>query len=435
MPEPIIQAKTVTSVIRLYFPLQTPSYFKFRSKAISRKGWSVDHMIDSGFYLSYIGRIFNKNGLNSDCLVLCKKLQNKNYLLPPYSFSVDHARIFSFDTSVALLELNILFSCDNPEDIANLVAVLRCCNHAKVCYGKDETVCVNTIAEQILEGLDPYILFNHIDSCGETRADLFISMIIPQSENDINLHAYRIANGLDSRCKEIPESGVNSFSLYPHVQWEISNRGICNTGIITSNERNNKFISQNWFPHSKHRYIIWYILALHQKYALYHFLNEIAKNNAVSSLKKTQEKIVFFNTKYRFSIISEETSYQKPYEMFCEILGLEKQFADIDDEIERISEYHEAISNKNNTKSMTIISILCAIATLKEFYDLVKETDSMESIFNSFLSLSSGGKFMYVFFLLSMIISIIILIPKNNIIKWFKNSIQKFLNLIFQKRL
>ncbi|MBQ9748283.1 MAG: hypothetical protein IJV98_05810 [Clostridia bacterium] len=428
------KTNVVTSEIRLYFPIYTPSYVRFRGRAVSRMQWTVDRSIDGCFYLAYIERIFNKDGINSDCLVLKKELKDVRFLFLTYTLRVDRARIFSFDTSIAFLELNISFACDDPEDIEDICAELRRSNKYAICYGKKERGCLNVLAESILRGLEPYTLFDHIASCGETRADLFVTMIADQSVEALDFHAYRIANGMNSHYNKQSDQ-TNDYAMFPHVKWEISDRGVCNLGIRTDNERNNAFVNERWMSHSNVRYIVWFILALHQKYALYHFLNEIAENNDINNLKKIQGKIIFFNTKYRFNIISEEESYQRPYEMFCDVLRLQKQFDDIDDEVERISEYHETNSEKNTNLAMTIISVLCAVEVLKTCYDLLKVESIPKALQDAFAALTVGGRALYGTFLLVMAVALLILIPKSPLVRWIKAQIRRVQNFIFNRKL
>ena len=406
----------ITAVMRLYFPFYTPSWLRFRAEALCKKQWSIDKGIDTRFYLGYIHRIFNSNGLRGDCLVLRREIQSEQLLVFGHALSVSHARIFSFDTSIGFLELNIPYACNKPDKISDIMAFLRCSNFPRLPCGEKERECLNSVATRILTGLGEFTLFDHLAKNGETRPELFVTLLADQKTEELPLHAHRIARALHS-SHEAEVSEMNAYAKFSHTQWEISEYGVCNVGILTGNEQNDVFLNKNWFAHSESRYIPWYILALHQKYALYHFLNEIAQKNDMRNLRKTQKKIVLFNTKYRFRIVSEEIDYQRHYEQFCELIGLDKQFDDIDDEIERISDYHETVGSAKNNASMTIIALVCTLSVLQEFYDLIEGGSLITAIKNAYANLSVGGVILYGAFLCIIVAAIFILLPAKEWIR------------------
>ena len=100
-------------------------------------------------------------------------------------------------------------------------------------------------------------------------------------------------------------------------------------------------------------------------------------------LRDFQRKIVSFNTGYRFEIISEDDTYQVPYLMARNAKHVESVFSDIDEEIERINDYHNTSADKNNVVAMTIVSLVCAISTFVDIYELSAKGNSLGEILSA----------------------------------------------------
>lgn len=421
-----MENKNIESVIRLYIPFRTKNLFNFRKKLFYSEKWEYEKNTDSSFYLKYINRIFNKDGIESDCLIMKNEI-NFTFLCCDTELMIKEARIFSFNTSVAFLELELPFSCKSFEELEKMVSVLKLSNHKLLKTDKEKLFSLNEKALEILSPLSIENIFSHLPSDAETRPELFVSVILDDFSDNLELHAYRIADGLDERYNGEADKG-EFYSNFPHIKWAITSKGICNIGIKTADEANREFIEKSWFNYTKTRYLIWYMLILNQKYTLYQYMNDIAENCTFGSLRDFRKKIMEFNTKYRFSIISEESSYQKLYEIAVEMKGLQREFDDIDEEIERISDFHESGTDKNTTRAMTIISILCAISAIKDFYGILTGNSLFSNISHSFNILSPGSKILFSCFLILMAVALIIVIPKNGILNFFGKIARKFKN-------
>jgi len=404
----------IDSVIRLYIPFKTVNKISFRSGISKNNIWHIDNTIHTGFYLKYIDRIFNKDELYGDCVIYKTEFSDKSFTLNEKKLSVTSARIFSFETDVAFLELSIPLQTENPDELADISSKLRLSNIYHLTASNGSTICINDISSEILNKLGKVIIFNHLPPNSDTRPELFISVVLREKIENLDMHAYRLAHGLDSRYNNTSPPD-KFFSNFDYIKWAITKRGVCNIGILTENEENRKFILEDWLKYSDTRYSIWYILVLHQKYALYQYMNDVANKNTLGNLREFQKKIMLFNTKYRFSIISEESSYQHLYEKTCEEKGLENEFNDIDDEIARISEYHESKAEKNNTVAMTILSILCLISAIRDCYQLLSVNNIFGKLSSAFSALSSESQFLFCAFIIIILIALVLVIPKESI--------------------
>lgn len=443
----------VHGAIHLYVPIHTKNYRGFRTKLLRKSDWTrakiganASDALDARFYMRYIKQIFGagQNGAENPLGVNCLVLQNDtvNYPLSVWEGEVEHkltiesARLFSFDTSIAILDLRASVSAAELKSIANVCAALRVTN-APLTYNvslgsaaADEitpaTITVNDIATALLSGVRGYTLFDHIGSGAETRADVFSAIIADENIADKDLNLYRIAAGIDARGEtNMPTDAL--FTPFPHLRWAVTGKGACSLGLLTGDERNRDFIQNRWISIAEKRHALWYVLVLHQKYAMYRYLNDIADKSSLGALKEAQKNIVFFNTRYRFEVVSEDTTYQTLYTMARSAKLVESVFSDIDEEIERINDYNNTVSDKNNVIAMTIVSLVCAIST---FIDIFQFSVEGASITEFVKSLSLPQIFLFAVVALAIFISVAFLVIKP-LVKWLGAKTRKLFSHVY----
>lgn len=405
---------TVHASIRLFLPFKTQKTLKFRKKLFKNPLWLCDDT-ESCFYLKYIDRIFNKNGIYSDCLIMKKDIENVKGTVGGCSVCLSSARIFSFDTSTAFLELKFLTDCASLNEVADISAKLRRTNKELFNLNDEAGIKLNDLADEILAPFGGYSLFDHLARPAETRAELFVSVVSDEALPicDADAMVYNISAGFNGSYNEAPKPSA-IYSNFSHIRWSVTDKGVCAAGIKTENEKDNGFISSAFPCHADKRYIVWFIIALHLKYALYGYMNEIAEGSSSGDLSEFRKKIMELNTKYRFSIISEETSYQELYEKMCSARNLEQEFNDIDGEIERISEFYETEGQKNNTLAMTGLSILCGFSLIIDIYNLF-----FSESFSPLLTLAGFGGL--------ALVMLYIIFPKKRICTDLRNKILRII--------
>ena len=418
----------IKAAIKIYLPFKTHNTYSFRKKLYKDNSWDKNPCLDTRFYLKYIDRIFNKESVYSDCFVTEKHLDSLDFIYEDVPFSMSRARIFSFDTSVAFLEMTVTKETDDFSVLEDITHLLR--QGDEKCLKKtDGTLAsVNMVSEELLSYFGRITLFDHICRNAATRPELFVT-VVTDSHLDTDIHSYRLSNGLNSHYKGDCVD-CEFYSNYNYIRWAVTKRGVCNIALVTDDENNNKFVLDSWISNTDSRYIIWYILALHQKYALFQYLNDIAEKNSSRHLGDFQKKIMILNTKYRFSLVSEETSYQKVYEIICRVKNLNYEFEDADEEVERIFEYNEAKSNKNNVIAMTMISILCAFSAVKDLIDMMKDNKT-SSLYDTIVSLPEDKLILFIIFVSILIISFAILLPRHKIASLYNKIKKKILKMFF----
>ena len=292
---------------------------------------------------------------------------------------------------------------------------------------------VNALAADILAPLGDFLLFEHLSRGGATRADVFTTVITEEGEEEIDLTAYRIADGVDSRyvC-DVPEEVC--YAPFPHVRWTLTPKGACSVGLLTAEPRNRSFVQNQWMDITENRHAVWYALVLHQKYAMYHYLNGVAAMNRLHGLQRYQKSIVIFNTEYRFEVIAEDATYQRLYQMARDAKAVENVFADIDEEIRRINDLQSVTSERDNVVAMTIVSLICAIST---FVDIFTWASDGTPLTESLKSFTTPHMILLAVFGLAMTVALsyLVILPLiRRLCAWIKNGAPRLLARLFCRR-
>lgn len=419
------------SEIRVFIPFRAEKTLSLRSSLLKDEAWNHEEKLDASFYLRYIDKIFDKSGILSDCFIASNTTLSFDFELEKErKITLNYLRIFSFDTDVGFLELRLRYDFEALDEVADICAKLRLCNDPV--YANEKETTLNEIARGLLLPFGKVRIFDHISDDGLTRGELFVSLILDGEIQNLDNSIYKIASGLSSGYFGDTQD-AEFYSNFSHIRWAITDRGVCNTATLSGNEKNDEFITSGWFSNTNQRYIVWYILVLHQKYFLYQCMNDIAEKSSSGTLKKFQKDIMNFNTKYRFGKISEESSHQTLYETMCRVKELDDSFKDIDEKVNRIEQHRELTSDKNTSKAMTIISILCVLSAFKDLFELISQNHT-EYNFAAFLTeLSLNEAILCVVFVVASLIALFIMLPKASLANKFKRLSQKITEKRFTK--
>ena len=375
----------VDAAIHLYFPLYTPKPEAFRLSFLRSDDWTAV-ALKPEHYMRYIRSICydphdpRQNPLAANALVLQHDGIQGVFWLREHDVSLNGVRLYCFDTSIAFLDLKMEIQTESLAAVANITSDLRQAD--KWIKQRQDTepngdtppkpyrnIQLEAFAEKLLDQWDKtYRMFDHIGKDGAHRADMFVAVHCDREPEGVDFQMYRIAEGLDSRYEGTPPEEA-FYAQHSYLRWAITSKSVCSLAFPTSNQWDRKFTDE-WISRAEAKHVLWYILAIHQRHAMYRKLNEISQKETLHDLRKYQEEIVFFNTKYRFALVAEDPAYQVPYQMLRDAKQTESVFADIDEEIERINDYHDTVDDRNNVIAMTIVSLICMISTVIDVFQL-----------------------------------------------------------------
>jgi len=381
------------------------------SLSSSAQGWSKTE-VQGDFLLKHINTSFNKNvvcfskyfdGINFS---LCMNDPTKQNVCNNYEFIISEFHVFCFDTGVGIFSMHIPYDTDIEEDtLVNTCSVLRCCaEHQKPENGRSvscdglETY-LSTLAQEELSSLlgNSFLLFDHFNDNSLRRIDMFSAVLCDKKTEDDDLKpfdmlCYRLANAYDNRDKSLVLHEKDFYRQHDdYTRWSFSKRGCSVVANLTGIELTDTFLENRWFFSVRSNYFYLYLMVLHQKYAIYNYLNRVAADTQKVYLKFNQEALIEFNSKYIFSIVSDEQFIQSTYLRMKEVNNVDEVYSDLEDELKRLFEYsqlkndevNEVRNNKLNIISL-IISVLCSAS-------IILDTLNMFSMHGFSFGFSSRG--------------------------------------------
>lgn len=157
--------------------------------------------------------------------------------------------------------------------------------------------------------------------------------------------------------------------------WGGSMKGVASVSYCIPGE-NNYFIKDQYSHYVRNDYFLLYMILLHQRQVLLYYNYIAVKNqNRMKKLEKIKKELIRFRINFAYKTVSDETSYQRFYNGMFECLSLECLNSDIQDVIDRVTEYQDF----SNEKSMNFVLALIAIfSVISAFADAIGFADRMK---------------------------------------------------------
>lgn len=378
------------------FTLHSSANFKERfTESASKNGWEKSE-IQGSFLLKHINTSFEKNAIsfkkqyeNCSCEVIMNSPTDET-VIKKYPFSISEVYVYCFDTGVGIFTFHIPYENDTEDEtIINVCSSLRCSAKHEGSYGgvpinkNGEQTYLSCIADSELSALlgSTYTLFDNFNANSMKRVDMFSAVLCDADTNEIKFdkNCYLLANTLDTRDTEISLTDNIFYRPQKYTRWSFSKRGCCVVSNLTGMAKTDSFLSCNWFNSIQTNYFYTYMMILHQKYAIYNYLNTVASDTNNNFIKFNQESLIDFNSKYVFTIVSDEDFIQNVYLRVKDAVDIDEVYTDLLDELKRMFEYsqlkseesNEIRNNKLNIISV-IISILCSITIIFDTINMFK---------------------------------------------------------------
>ena len=388
--------------IRANIPFGTDSQFVFCKEFLKNAdthGWTKQDL-NGKFLLKHINTSFASN-----IICLSKKCENLQILIPaanpqtssanaPYSLTISEVQVYCFDTGIGFCSFHFPFDSQTEASVlANSCAALHCSVlHADtkegkpVFYNNTETY-LSCLAAQFLEELlgSDYSLFHTFNHTGSKRINMFSAALCDEDNTECAKDTcedlcYRLANAFDTRGSKLPCEGWDSFHQQDYIRWNFSHRGCAVVANLTGIGQNDTFLQNSWFLSVKSNYFYIYLMVLHQKIAIYHYLNSVADDSNKEQLHFTQKELLDFNSKYIFSIVSDEQNVQTAYLRFKQKTNVEELHAELLEQLRYMFDYAQVETDKASeaenhklTLISTVVSVVCSVSIIFDTFSLFTE--------------------------------------------------------------
>jgi uncharacterized membrane protein (DUF485 family) len=200
----------------------------------------------------------------------------------------------------------------------------------------------------------------------------------PISDEELERHLLYLRKGFHTSF-HVPEKEEDHLFDFAWKQnsnqyWGGSMKGVASISYCIPGE-NNYFVKVQYSHYVRNDYFLLYMILLHQRQVLLYYNYIAVKNQSrMKKMEKIKKELIRFRINFAYKAVSDETSYQRFYNGMYECLSLECLNSDIQDVIDRVTEYQDF----SNEKSMNFVLALIAIfSVISAFADAIGFADRM----------------------------------------------------------
>ena len=368
----------------------------FEKKA-AELGWKKAAM-GGNLLLRHINTSFTKNAV---CIE--KQLSDKDYQVPVklddrevrYPFTITQVQVCCFDTGIGFFTFHIPYEGPVEEEVvvnscSALHASVPHANKARqreILCGEKET-CLSCLAEKYLTALldKAYTLFATQHDTALRRINVFSAILCEQdsAENGKANHeksCYRLAQAYDTRDDDLKidrEKDIHWAQEY--IRWSFSKRGCAAVANLTGKKSTDFFLENIWLNSVKTNYFYLHLMVLHEKLASYYYLNQVADDPDMSKWKINQKSLLDFNSKYIFTVVSDEALVQGVYKKMKTAANADEVYAEMQEQLRRMFDYaqikaNEATESTNDLLNLisVIVGVVCSVSVIFECISMFTE--------------------------------------------------------------
>lgn len=371
------------------------------------EGWQIID-IHGDSLLKHINTAFDENVVS-----FAKTFENLSFSCTQneeeFNFSVSEIQVFCFDTGIGIVSFHIPYDEGLDEHtLVNTCAVLRCsAKHDKAVMGRTisadgcETYLSCLAEEQLSELLgDTFTLFNHSNENSMKRVDMFSAVLCDTEPENGDCDAFyklchRLSNAIDDRDKDLVTDKSTFYEPQDYTKWSFSNRGSAVVSNLTGTPSTDNFLNDRWLTSVRTNYFCLYLMILHQKYAIYNYLNTVAADKNKLFFKNNQESLIDFNSKYVFAIVSDEQFIQNAYTRMKKANNIDEVYTDLLDELQRLFDYSRLKTEESNEVRNSKLNIISVIISVLCSVSIIFDTVNMFSELGTVIGFSSPESIVY----------------------------------------
>ena len=358
-------------------------------KKATAEGWNRFEMYGD-FLLKHINSSFANNVvcLSKKCdkkLVVPIKYPAHNQVSRMCDIVIEEVQVYCFDTGIGICTLQIPYDNGADEDDVTDVCskLYRSVSGSDCCVDENgANTYLSVIAQEMLDsifnGVVSYKLFGTSNQTAFQRINMFSGVLLENTDDLIKAdpshndkYCFQLANAYDNRDKNLSVNGCDLYYQHNYTRWSFSTRGCAVVANITGVEQNDEFLKSRWFVSIQSNYFYLYLMALHQKFATYNYLNIIAEDPNMNQFEINQKALLDFNSKYIFSIVSDEQFIQDVFLRFKSATNVDNAYIELQDQLKKMFDYarfksNESLEQKNQSMNLisVIISVVCSISVI-----------------------------------------------------------------------
>lgn len=194
--------------------------------------------------------------------------------------------------------------------------------------------------------------------------------VAENEERNLERDLLNLRNGFHRsfEINEDEEDDIFSFSWKQgrNLYWSGSMKGVVSLSFCIPGE-NNYFVTEQYTKNVRNYYFLLYMILLHQRQVLLHY-NYLAvkEQNDMKKLEQIKKELIRFRINFAYKSVSDEASYQKFYHGMYQCLYLDSLNADIQDVIDRVTEYQDFSNEKGMNRALALIAMFGIFSALSD---------------------------------------------------------------------
>lgn len=344
-------------------------------------------------------------------------------------FSIRNIHLFFFRTGVGIISFRILFpETVDAKSISTELFYMK--NVYKFTFGfmdKDNAIPFiglesNNAETTFLKLADRYVdelrqfspEFFYYQNEEKSRANALI--YIEDSEHDDAAEELFYLRNCYSSAYTYSEEFDNRYELYrlqPTNQWGVTSEA---TACVFLSKFDYTNFAEIFYKNFLNKYWFVYVILLHQKYALYMFLDKIGVGmyNDLETLEKYEKELYEFETDFVFAHITEVPQYKKFYDCHLQSFVIQSMLDDIRVPVISLNEVREKeLEKKENSRDKKINILLSALAILSVISVINDLCSLAEMFYNNSGMLLGRIQFILGFSILIIFVTVLLFINKK----------------------
>ena len=160
---------------------------------------------------------------------------------------------------------------------------------------------------------------------------------------------------------------------------------------------------------------------LHQKFDTYNYLSIIANDKEMERLEVNQKALLDFNSKYIFSIVSDEQFIQDVHLRFKVATNVDDAYVELLDQLKKMFDYTqfkaaESAEKKNQRLNLIslLISVVCSVSVILDTISLFVSSNAAFGFGNGRNALFTGVLSLEVLLFVAGILAVFLINKKKN---------------------
>ncbi len=211
---------------------------------------------------------------------------------------------------------------------------------------------------------------------------IFHRILLPEpiSKEELEKSMYYLRRGYHTSFVYEPCQEDNNLDFLivqqKNIYWSFCQRAIISLSYCLPGE-DNYFVTNQYCNNVRNDYFLLYMMLLHERHALLHY-NYIAviRQRKMKRLERLKRELISFRINFAYKVVSDEVSYQYFYDSLHNDFALDRLNADLQDVIDRVTEYQDTTHEKSMNSALGLIALFSIFSAFGDGISLIDRVNN-----------------------------------------------------------